>query len=64
MWGKNDLFFLPAGAEAFKRDVPSAEVRFFDTRRFGLGTHCAEIAEVICDFLDRMLRLTSGGVNT
>jgi pimeloyl-ACP methyl ester carboxylesterase len=30
-WGKNDPFFLPAGAEAFKRDIPGATVRFFDT---------------------------------
>ena len=63
-WGKNDPFFLPAGAEAFKRDIPGAELRFFDTGHFALETHCAEIASVIRDFLDRMLRLTSGGVNT
>jgi pimeloyl-ACP methyl ester carboxylesterase len=54
----------PAGAEAFKRDIPGAEVRFFDTGHFALETHCAEIAAVIRDFLDRMLRLSSGGVNT
>jgi pimeloyl-ACP methyl ester carboxylesterase len=64
VWGKNDPFFLPAGAEAFKRDIPGAEVRFFDTGHFALETHCAEIAPVIRDFLGRMLRLSSGGVNT
>jgi pimeloyl-ACP methyl ester carboxylesterase len=64
VWGKNDPFFLPAGAEAFKRDIPSAEVRFFDTGHFALETHCAEIAAVIRDFLDRMLRRSSGGINT
>jgi pimeloyl-ACP methyl ester carboxylesterase len=64
VWGKNDPFFLPAGAEAFKRDIPGAELRFFDTGHFALETHCAEIASVIRDFLDRMLRLSSGGVNT
>ena len=53
VWGKNDPFFLPAGAEAFKRDIPDAEVRFFDTGHFALETHSAEIAAVIREFLDR-----------
>ena len=53
VWGKNDPFFLPAGAEAFKRDIPNAEVRFFDTGHFALETHCDEIAAVIRDFLAR-----------
>jgi pimeloyl-ACP methyl ester carboxylesterase len=52
-WGKNDPFFLPAGAEAFERDIPNAEVRFFDTGHFALETHCDEIAVAIRDFLDR-----------
>jgi pimeloyl-ACP methyl ester carboxylesterase len=51
-WGKNDPFFLPQGAEAFKRDIPNAEVRFFDTGHFALETHAAEIA-AIRDFLCR-----------
>ena len=51
VWGKNDPFFLPAGAEAFKRDIPDAEVRFFDTGHFALETHCDEIAAAIHDFL-------------
>ncbi|HEX3658990.1 MAG TPA: alpha/beta hydrolase [Pirellulales bacterium] len=50
-WGKNDPFFLPAGAEAFKRDIPKAVVRFFDTGHFALETHAAEIAAAIRDFL-------------
>jgi pimeloyl-ACP methyl ester carboxylesterase len=50
-WGKNDPFFLPAGAEAFKRDNPRAVVRFFDTGHFALETHAREIAETIRDFL-------------
>jgi pimeloyl-ACP methyl ester carboxylesterase len=50
-WGKNDPFFLPAGAEAFKRDIPNAVVRFFDTGHFALETHAAEIAAAIRDFL-------------
>ena len=51
VWGKNDPFFLPPGAEAFKRDIPKAEVRFFDTGHFALETHAREIAESIRDFL-------------
>ena len=53
VWGKNDPFFLPAGAEAFKRDIPDAEVRFFDTGHFALETHAEEIAAAIRDFLPR-----------
>jgi pimeloyl-ACP methyl ester carboxylesterase len=52
-WGKNDPFFLPAGAEAFKRDIPNATVRFFDAGHFALETHAAEIATAIRDFLPR-----------
>jgi pimeloyl-ACP methyl ester carboxylesterase len=52
-WGKNDPFFLPPGAEAFKRDIPGAEVRFFDTGHFALETHCEEIATAIREFLPR-----------
>jgi len=44
VWGKNDPFFLPPGAEAFKRDIPRAVVRFLDTGHFALETHAAEIA--------------------
>jgi pimeloyl-ACP methyl ester carboxylesterase len=51
VWGKNDPFFLPAGAEAFKRDNSGAVVRFFDTGHFALETHAGEIAEAIRDFL-------------
>jgi pimeloyl-ACP methyl ester carboxylesterase len=51
VWGKNDPFFLPRGAEAFKRDIPGAVVRFFDTGHFALETHAEEIATVIRGFL-------------
>lgn len=51
VWGRNDPFFLPAGAEAFKRDVPNAEIRFYDTGHFALETHGREIAAAIRDFL-------------
>jgi pimeloyl-ACP methyl ester carboxylesterase len=51
-WGKNDPFFLPAGALAFKRDVPKAQVQFFDTGHFALETHATEIADAIKGFLN------------
>jgi pimeloyl-ACP methyl ester carboxylesterase len=56
VWGKNDPFFLPAGAEAFKRDNPKAEVHFYDTGHFALETHHQEIAGAIRDFLGRKLQ--------
>jgi pimeloyl-ACP methyl ester carboxylesterase len=53
VWGKNDPFFLPAGAEAFKRDLPDADVRFVDTGHFALETHAEEIAAAVTEFLTR-----------
>jgi len=53
VWGKNDPFFLPQGAEAFRRDIPNAVVRFFDTGHFALETHATEIAAEIRDFFPR-----------
>jgi pimeloyl-ACP methyl ester carboxylesterase len=53
LWGRNDPFFLPAGAEAFKRDLPEADVRFLDTGHFALETHAKEIADAIGEFLAR-----------
>ena len=52
VWGKNDPFFLPAGAEAFKRDLPAAIVRLLDTGHFALETHAGEIAAEIRTFLN------------
>ena len=51
VWGKTDPFFLPAGAEAFKRDNPGAHVEFFDTGHFALETHSTEIGAKIVEFL-------------
>lgn len=53
IWGRNDPFFIPAGAEAFKRDNPDAEVRFLDTGHFAIETHGAEIGAAMLDFLGR-----------
>ena len=52
VWGKNDPFFLPAGAEAFRRDIPAATVRLLDTGHFALETHVGEIAAEIRKFLN------------
>src|SRR5262250_3247280 len=53
VWGKNDPFFLPAGAEAFRRDIPDAAVRLLDTGHFALETHATEIAVEIRKFTGR-----------
>ena len=55
VWGKNDPFFLPPGAEAFAQDIPDAKVRFFDTGHFALETHAAEIADEIKKFFTDLL---------
>jgi pimeloyl-ACP methyl ester carboxylesterase len=60
VWGKNDPFFLPPGAEAYKRDVPNAEVHFFDTGHFALETHAQVITDTIRNFLERKLGQRAG----
>jgi pimeloyl-ACP methyl ester carboxylesterase len=55
VWGKHDPFFVSDGAEAFKRDIPAAEVHLYDTSHFALETHANEIAADIRDFLGRTL---------
>lgn len=56
VWGKNDPFFMAAGAEAWKRDLPEAEIRFYDTGHFALETHAKEIGVDVRDFLYRHVR--------
>jgi pimeloyl-ACP methyl ester carboxylesterase len=51
VWGKNDPFFIPPGAEAYRRDNPKAKVVFYDTGHFALETHAAEIGQEILSFL-------------
>ena len=60
VWGKNDPFFLPAGAEAFKRDNPNAEVHLYDTGHFALETHADEIGAAMREFLGRRLLKQAG----
>ncbi|HEU5296325.1 MAG TPA: alpha/beta hydrolase [Burkholderiaceae bacterium] len=56
IWGRNDTSFLPAGALAFRRDDPEAEVRLLDTGHFALETHVTEIAEAMRAFLARHVK--------
>jgi pimeloyl-ACP methyl ester carboxylesterase len=51
IWGKNDPFFVPAGAEAFRKDLPSAKIQFLDTGHFAIETHVVEIASAMRAFL-------------
>ena len=52
IWGKHDPFFIPAGAEAFRNDIPTAHVQFLDTGHFATETHVVEIAAAMREFLD------------
>ncbi len=60
VWGKNDPFFLPQGAEAYRRDLPDAEIHFVDAGHFTLETHLDEIAGIIRAFLARKLDVAQG----
>jgi len=59
VWGRNDPFFLPAGAQGFRRDNPEAEIHLLDAGHFALESHASEIAAIIRDFLARKLRKLS-----
>ena len=50
IWGKNDPFFIPPGAEAYRRDLPNARVQFLDTGHFATETHVVEIAAAMREF--------------
>jgi pimeloyl-ACP methyl ester carboxylesterase len=52
IWGKNDPFFIPAGAEAFRKDLPNAQVQFLDTGHFAIETHVVEIVARMKEFLE------------
>ncbi len=52
IWGKNDPFFIPAGAEAFRKDIPGAKIQFLDTGHFALETHVVEISSAVRGFLE------------
>jgi len=52
IWGKNDPFFIPAGAKAFQKDLPNAKVQFLDTGHFAIETNVVEIAAAMKEFLE------------
>jgi pimeloyl-ACP methyl ester carboxylesterase len=56
IWGKHDPFFIPAGAEAYRRDNPNASVQFLDTGHFALETHVDEIASAMLNLLSHTLQ--------
>jgi pimeloyl-ACP methyl ester carboxylesterase len=59
IWGKRDPYFIPAGAEAFRRDIPNATVQLLDTGHFALETHLEEIALAMRQFLAKTISLTN-----
>ena len=56
VWGKNDPSFIPDGANAFKKDLPNAEIHFVDSGHFALESHCEEIAEIMKTFLKKYIK--------
>lgn len=56
VWGNKDPYFLPVGAEAYKKDIPDAMVKFYDTGHFALETNCEEIGNDILNFLSGIPR--------
>lgn len=50
VWGKNDVSFIPQGANAFKKDAKNVEIHLLDTGHFALETHAAEIAQMISNY--------------
>jgi pimeloyl-ACP methyl ester carboxylesterase len=55
IWGRNDPFFIPSGAEAFKHDNPNATVQILETGHFALESHVEEIAARMREFLERVV---------
>jgi pimeloyl-ACP methyl ester carboxylesterase len=53
VWGKGDIIFIPPGAEAFKRDLPKAEVHLLDAGHFAVESHTEEIADLMLKFLKK-----------
>jgi pimeloyl-ACP methyl ester carboxylesterase len=60
IWGSKDLYFIPPGAEAFRRDIPNATVRFVETGHFALETHLEEITSAMRAFLATHIGRTQG----
>lgn len=59
VWGRHDPAFIPAGAEAYRRDLPDAEVYLLDAGHFALETHATEISQFIHNFLGKWVSTTT-----
>ncbi len=55
VWGRHDPAFVPAGAAAYQRDLPDAQIHLLDTGHFALETHAKEVAALIVPFLANAL---------
>jgi len=53
VWGSHDVFFTLAGAQAYRRDLPNAQLQLLDAGHFALETHAREIAAAMLEFLAR-----------
>jgi pimeloyl-ACP methyl ester carboxylesterase len=51
VWGRHDVFFTLAGAQAYRRDLPNAQLHLLDAGHFALETHAAEISAAMLEFL-------------
>ena len=56
VWEENDPSFIPAGAKAFKRDLPNAKIHFVPSGHFALESHHTEITNYIKDFMKRVMK--------
>ena len=52
IWGRHDMSFDSSEPEAYRRDVPSAQVQVLDAGHFALDTAADEIAALVRDFMD------------
>lgn len=62
VWGRHDPAFIPAGATAYQRDLPSAQVHLLDTGHFALETHAKEVAALITPFLESALSFHAASI--
>jgi len=53
VWGKNDLIFVPPGAEAFRKDVKKVEIHLLDAPHFAIETNEGAFAALILEFLKK-----------
>lgn len=56
VWGRHEIYYTTAAAEAYRRDLPDAEVHVLDAGHWALETHTAEVVELVRDFLTRRLQ--------